>query len=149
MDACCGSGTASVAANMLGMGSVAFDREQGMVDSAKERIANPQEFWSMEEEERAAKKNAEKGKKGENEPGASGKRKLAEQANVGASEAGAEPVEEGSRKKAKHGKEKTEGHATPKKRSPDNQSGEPESAKRRSRASKGKQPLRILDAGDM
>ncbi|KAK3277250.1 hypothetical protein CYMTET_14735 [Cymbomonas tetramitiformis] len=100
-------------------------------------------------QERAAKKNAEKGKKGENEPGASGKRKLAEQANVGASEAGAEPVEEGSRKKAKHGKEKTEGHATPKKRSPDNQSGEPESAKRRSRASKGKQPLRILDAGDM
>ncbi|KAK3243147.1 hypothetical protein CYMTET_47180 [Cymbomonas tetramitiformis] len=35
LDACCGSGTTSVAANMLGLGSVAFDRERHIVKSKR------------------------------------------------------------------------------------------------------------------
>ncbi|KAK3266845.1 hypothetical protein CYMTET_24565 [Cymbomonas tetramitiformis] len=50
LDACCGSGSTSVAANKLGMVSIAFDKDPGMVISTRQRIMTPDLFYDEVDE---------------------------------------------------------------------------------------------------
>eukprot|EP00854_Cymbomonas_tetramitiformis_P013185 gene13185-15578_t len=55
LDACCGSGTTSVAANMLGLGSVAFDRQREAHRNEQEKVEKEREKQTALVEKNASK----------------------------------------------------------------------------------------------